>query len=48
MSLALQLNGGWRYLADGPGSQQWRDKMRILWEYLHRNMEDSRKQRQRL
>ena len=48
MSLALQLNGGWRYLTDGPGSQQWRDKMRILWEYLHRNMEDSRRQRQRL
>ena len=48
MSLALQLNGGWRYLTDGPGSQQWRDKMRILWEYLHRNMDDSRRQRQRL
>jgi hypothetical protein len=48
MSLALQLDGGWRYLVDGPGSQQWRDKMRILWEYLHRNMDDSRKQRQRL
>jgi hypothetical protein len=48
MSLALQLNGGWRYLTDGPGSQVWRDKMRILWEYLHRNMEDSRRQRARL
>ena len=48
MSLALQLNGGWRYLTDGPGSQVWRDKMRILWEYLHRNMRDSREQRARL
>lgn len=48
MSLNLKLNGGWRYLADGPGSQLWRDKMRILWEYLHRNMKDSRDQRQKL
>lgn len=46
--IPLQLSYGWRYLVDGPGSQQWRDKMRILWEYLHRNMEDSRRQRQRL
>ena len=44
----LQLAEGWRFSEAGPGSRNWREKMRILWEYLHRDMTDARTQRAKL
>jgi hypothetical protein len=39
---------GWRSNEDLAGGRAWREKMRILWQYLHRNMTDARKQRELL
>ena len=44
----LQLLDGWRTPVGGPGTTLWRDKMRALWQYLHRDMEDARAQRKAL
>ena len=45
MGTNLLLDEGWRYNATGPGSANWREKMRVLWQYLHRDMTDAREQR---
>jgi len=39
---------GWRTNDDLPGSPGWREKMKILWQYLHRNMSDAEVQRKAL
>lgn len=44
----LLLIDGWKSNNLGPGSRDWRDKMRVLWQYLHRDMRDARVQRQKL
>ena len=39
---------GWRTNENMAGGAAWREKMRVLWEMLHRNMRDARVQRQAL
>jgi len=39
------LTDGWVSNEKGPGSRSWRAKMKVLWQYLHRDMSDARVQR---
>jgi hypothetical protein len=48
MSNLLELLDGWRTPTNGPGTTPWRDKMKVLWQYLHRDMSDARAQRKSL
>ena len=50
-TIMLEVEKGWRYpdnQSATPGTASWRTKMEVLWQYLHRDMRDARKQRQSL